>query len=282
MKLSIITVVRNDVSGLQKTMVSILRHLKAFSEQQLEIELIIQDGLSTDGTFEVASSFRKEFEKFDHKFSIFSEKDKSLFHAMNIASSKIADDTLVAYINAGDTLYENLNVPLLCKELDEFWQSDAALFFGVSLNFYQNVSYQMPNSSVEKQEHFLKWIKTNTPVHQAVIFKTNKNIPLHYRMDWKIMSDAFLIYYIMKFNEFRFRPIILCEFELGGQSSDYSTFSWVSRQIFELIAISRIRNEPVTFAFFRINSLLVKYLLSKVLGQKKFLKLHLEILKRFK
>ena len=71
MKISIITVVRNNVKTIQQTIESVL------SQEYKNIEYIIIDGDSTDGTLEIIKSFRGSIDKF------ISEKDQGLYDAMN-------------------------------------------------------------------------------------------------------------------------------------------------------------------------------------------------------
>ena len=91
---SIVTVVKNDQSNIQKTIRSIL------SQSFKDFEYIIIDGKSTDRTI---SEINKYKNKIHH---IVSKKDKGIYFAMN-KSIKIARGTLLIFVNSGDLLTKN-------------------------------------------------------------------------------------------------------------------------------------------------------------------------------
>lgn len=91
-KLSIITVVYNAVETLEKTIKSVL-------DQTYEnIEYIIVDGQSSDGTMNIVNQFQ------DKISCIISEPDDGIYDAMNKGVSH-ATGEVVAFLNSGD-LYE--------------------------------------------------------------------------------------------------------------------------------------------------------------------------------
>ena len=69
-KLSVITVVYNDVSAIERTMLSVL------NQAYTNIEYILIDGLSTDGTLEIIQKYRD-------RIQLVSEKDEGIYDAMN-------------------------------------------------------------------------------------------------------------------------------------------------------------------------------------------------------
>ncbi len=71
MKVSIITVCKNAVSTIENTILSVL------SQKYNNIEYIIIDGVSTDGTLDL-------IEKYKDRIAYFiSEPDSGIFNAMN-------------------------------------------------------------------------------------------------------------------------------------------------------------------------------------------------------
>ncbi len=90
-KISFITVVRNNAEGLRKT----LRNLSEISYPNKE--LVVIDGLSTDGTVEVVAEFA-------HSISYFvSEADRGIYDAMN-KGLDAATGVFVWFVNAADTV----------------------------------------------------------------------------------------------------------------------------------------------------------------------------------
>ena len=70
--LSVITVVKNDAINIEKTIKSII------SQKNQDVEYLLIDGKSSDGTLQRAKKFRNKIDK------IISNKDKGIYDAMNI------------------------------------------------------------------------------------------------------------------------------------------------------------------------------------------------------
>ena len=88
-KISIITVVRNDVSNIAQTILSVV------SNKPNWIEYIVVDGLSTDGTTEVIRKYETQIDIF------ISEKDRGIYDAMNKGIAKAAGN-FIGILNSGD------------------------------------------------------------------------------------------------------------------------------------------------------------------------------------
>ena len=69
--LSIVTVVKNDVHNIEKTIRSII------SQKNNLIEYVVIDGLSTDGTFQKIIKYKDRIDK------IIRQKDTGIYDAMN-------------------------------------------------------------------------------------------------------------------------------------------------------------------------------------------------------
>ena len=93
MKLSIITINRNNAEGLRKTMESV------FAQTCREIEYIIIDGASTDNSVDVIKASALQAEGLDLKW--ISEPDKGIYDAMNKGVKKATGD-YVWILNSGD------------------------------------------------------------------------------------------------------------------------------------------------------------------------------------
>ena len=92
MKISVITVVRNDVEHIRETMDSVL------SQQGVDFEYIIIDGASDDGTKEVIESCRDKLAAF------VSERDSGIYQAMN-KGIRLATGDVIGLINSGDSYF---------------------------------------------------------------------------------------------------------------------------------------------------------------------------------
>ena len=90
--LSIITIVYNNVRDIERTMLSVL------NQSYQNIEYIVVDGASTDGTLEIIQSYRDRLSK------MVSEKDAGIYDAMNKGLA-LASGDYVLFMNSGDELY---------------------------------------------------------------------------------------------------------------------------------------------------------------------------------
>ena len=93
MKLSIITINRNNAAGLEKTMRSVA------TQSFKELEYIVIDGASTDGSVEVIKSMESEF---DHLKWV-SEPDLGIYNAMN-KGLQMASGEYIQILNSADSL----------------------------------------------------------------------------------------------------------------------------------------------------------------------------------
>jgi glycosyltransferase involved in cell wall biosynthesis len=90
--LSVITVVYNNVSDMERTLLSVL------SQTYAGIEYIIIDGLSTDGTLDIIKRYQGRIAK------LISEKDKGIYDAMNKGLAAATGDYVI-FMNSGDEFY---------------------------------------------------------------------------------------------------------------------------------------------------------------------------------
>ncbi len=107
--LSIITINRNNVSGLDKTIHSVL------SQSTTEFEYIIIDGASNDGSVE---TIRRYADCFGERLKWVSEPDKGIYNAMNKGIS-MASGEYVQFLNSGDCLFADDVVEKMCKALSD-------------------------------------------------------------------------------------------------------------------------------------------------------------------
>jgi len=104
MLFSIITVAYNASQWLERTIQSVI------SQSYSNIEYIIIDGNSTDGTLEIIKKYQPSIAR------CISEPDNGLYDAMN-KGLKLATGDYVWFLNAGDTLYSKNTVQEIVNTL---------------------------------------------------------------------------------------------------------------------------------------------------------------------
>lgn len=190
--ISIVTVVYNEKS-IEKTIQSVIPQLSD------EIEYIIIDGGSTDGTLEIIKGFESEID------ILVTETDKGIYDAMNKGAS-LAHGEFIYHLNAGDYL---LNLPLV--ELRNQEKEVAAVAYPIYINgdkiFKPTYNWKMKyKSAISHQGTFYK----RELVHYDLAYKTFADLDLNQRI-YEAKSKV-----IIKKGPF------IANHELGGISSNKS------------------------------------------------------------
>jgi len=110
-KLSVITVVFNNARDIERTMLSVL------NQTYSNIEYIVIDGLSNDGTLEIIRKHRD-------RIKLVSEKDNGIYDAMNKGLNMATGD-YVLFMNSGDEIYGIDTVAKVFATAD-----DADIYYG--------------------------------------------------------------------------------------------------------------------------------------------------------
>lgn len=157
---SIIIVVFEACEELRQVMQSIVPHL---SEQ---VEVVVVDGGSTDGTQEVFQEYRQRIQYW------ISEKDSGIYDAMNKGVAAARGQFLI-HVNAGDRL---LNLPL--RDLS------AALEDGVDIAAYRVL---VDGTHPFRPSFGIALNFNNTLHHQGTFFR--KDSFLAYNTSYKVFAD---------------------------------------------------------------------------------------------
>lgn len=171
---SIITVVRNDLIGLQNTYESVA------SQQSVVYEWIVVDGGSTDGTVDYLQSLNCEV------LTWRSEKDHGIYDAMNKGIRMCHGEYLV-FMNAGDIFPNSTTLSLAAGSLYVHKNPDV-LFGGVELAFANGGVIFRPPKKMER------YIWHGLPAnHQATYYKRKALGDVLYDPTYKICGDYYLI-----------------------------------------------------------------------------------------
>lgn len=105
-KFTVITITYNAESVLENTIRSVA------SQTYQQIEYIIVDGASKDGTMEIVKKYNKYIS------NVVSEPDKGLYDAMNKGITMATGDYL-CFLNAGDRFHENDTLQQIIQSITE-------------------------------------------------------------------------------------------------------------------------------------------------------------------
>ncbi len=119
-KLSVITIVYNNVRDVERTLLSVL------NQKYSNIEYIVIDGASNDGTLEIIKSYQTQLS------TLISEKDKGIYDAMNKGLA-LASGDYVLFMNSGDEIYAPDTVEKVFAAAD-----DGDIYYGETEMFDEN------------------------------------------------------------------------------------------------------------------------------------------------
>jgi glycosyltransferase involved in cell wall biosynthesis len=169
-KLSVITIVYNNAKDIERTMRSVL------NQTYQNIEYILIDGASNDGTLEIIQQYSAQLTKF------ISEPDKGIYDAMNKGLA-LATGDYVLFMNSGDEIYAPETVA------DVFASSPSGdIYYGETEMFDENWK-SLGQRRHRAPEHF-DWhsFKYGMNVsHQAIYIKRSLTEP--YNLNYKYSSD---------------------------------------------------------------------------------------------
>lgn len=179
-KISVITVVFNDVGSIRKTMESF------FSQTWEAKEYIVIDGGSTDGTAEIVKEYA------DRLAYWCSEKDNGLFDAMNKGIAHATGDW-INILNSGDYYCSDKSLELamtLCNP------DEADVIYGNSIedtNQYKHPIYADEDTS--KLDYFPVYRHGSsfmrTEVQKSFLYDTFKEHTLGYSLDWEMIYRVY-------------------------------------------------------------------------------------------
>ena len=199
MKISIITVVYNRQEDLKKT----IRSIRA--QTFWDIEYIVIDGDSTDGTKDVISENADVISKF------ISEKDKGIYDAMNKGLA-IASGDYVWFLNAGDEIYQ-------ADTLEKIFIANADAYYGDVMYIDKNGNELEKRKLKKPPENFSfkSMIYGMVVIHQSFI--VSRECAVKYDTNYKYCSDIeWMISSLKKCNKVFNTHLILSKFQIGGYS----------------------------------------------------------------
>ena len=151
--LSIITINRNNASGLRKTVESVV------TQDCTDFEYLIIDGASTDDSIDVIKEYTSH-PIYSKKITYWiSEKDTGIYNAMNKGIQK-AQGTYVYMLNSGDWLEKNAVLNITQKLQKE--KPDLLLFL---LNFWD------AGEKIQSEIRFPEKLRISTMCHQGLVYK---------------------------------------------------------------------------------------------------------------
>ncbi len=231
--ISVVTISYNAVATIEQTILSVIY------QTYKNIEYIIIDGGSTDGTVDI-------IKKYSDRISYWvSEPDKGIYDAMNKGIDK-ASGEWINFMNCGDSFYSKDIIKDIFK-LSNY--NDIDILYGDRISVYSfGTLYQMPNQ--------LSYMDKFFPIfHQSTFIRYSIMKEMKYDLNFKISAD-YKFFYNAYHKGCRFEyiniPFSICDVEFG-----VSTIT--KNQIARLKEDAILRNEIIGMKFhFKVLKLIIK------------------------
>lgn len=192
MKISIITVCYNTASTIEKTILSVI------NQSYKDLEYIIIDGNSKDGTVDVIKKYSKSIAYW------VSEPDKGIYDAMN-KGIKIATGDYICFMNAGDTFYNASTIMDVVKYINK---SNPDIIYGDT-----NFIYEW-GEKIQKPEPIINLNNKMVFCHLSSIVKSQLIKEQLFDTKYKISADYNFLYKQYKARKkFEYIPICITNFD---------------------------------------------------------------------
>jgi len=247
MKISIITVVKNDRVNLLKSVHSIL------SQNQKNFEYIIYDGMSNDGT----KNFIKKYLKKNIKYIC--RKDKNYYDGLNYAI-KMAKGEYIGILNAGDIYFDS---QVLKKIIKKIKSTKFDLLFGNLIYVDNKKNYlRIWNYTVKK----LNPITALKIASSTLVVKKKILVKYPYNTFYSISSDVdFNINISKKYFKFIHMNEFMIFMKSGGMSTNPSYFFKKLKQDFLILK----NHFGIFFLFIYFYKIFIKIYKFKIIKNKK-------------
>ena len=203
MKVTVVTAVLNDAGHIEQTILSVI------SQTDIEIEYIIVDGGSKDGTLELIGKYK------DKISLLISEPDRGVYDAMN-KGIKYSTGDFVYFLNSGDVL---LNPSILSKiKLEELKERNAIIYGNVIVAYGNIEALEKPRPFFNSKMKF----KGIGICHQSMFFPGELIRNEKYDLSYNIAADYDLAYRLWrKGTVFLYKDITIAKYDWGkGISSN--------------------------------------------------------------
>ena len=200
-KVTVVTVVRNAESTIEKTIVSVI------SQDYENIEYIIIDGESTDETNYIINKYLSKIDIY------ISEPDRGIYDAMNKGAG-LASGEWILYMNAGDFFYDSNSLAQMTNALN----SDAdVILAGVEEVLVDDLETRYFQRMPKPLNEIWRSMPTS---HQATLVRLSCQQKYNFNTSYIWCADHDLLARMYQDEKkFLIQNIIFCVFDCNSQNS---------------------------------------------------------------
>jgi glycosyltransferase involved in cell wall biosynthesis len=226
-KISLITVCFNAEKTIEKTIQSVL------SQDYPNIEYIVVDGLSKDGTMDVVNKYKNSIA------IVRSEKDKGMYDGIN-KGINLATGEVVGTLNADDVFANNTIVSKIAHSFLSKPNIDSII---------GDISFMNENGKQIRYYSSAKWhpgrfVWGFMPAHPGFYCKKKIFEKLgNYRTDFEIAADYELLIRFFNVNglEYLYLPLLMVKMNLGGKStSGFKSTKKINQEIIKACRLNHL------------------------------------------
>ena len=197
-KISIITICYNCKNVIEKTILSVVR------QTYTNIEYIIIDGASTDGTVDVINKYADKINYF------VSEPDKGIYDAMNKGLNAATGDWVI-FMNAGDSFYNNTVIEHFVPQIEK----DTVIAHGDIMVIGKHFKYHRKPTPIEQMKERM------AVRHQATFTRLSYHKIHPFDTSYRSSGD-YVFFYNAYFDDkvkFQYIPLCVANFDNTGTSN---------------------------------------------------------------
>ncbi len=213
MRISIITICFNRKATISKTIESVLL------QDYTDIEYIIIDGNSNDGTKEIIESYGDKISTF------VSEPDNGLYYALN-KGIQFATGNVIGLLHSDDEYYDSSVVSKIVAAFHENPKTDGVYGDGIYVSNC-NDNQRVVRARIGGENSLEKLKSGWLPLHTTVCLKREIFEKYgYYNLDYKIASDSELLlrYLYIHQIDMTYLNMYFVKMRMGGLSTDYKRF----------------------------------------------------------
>lgn len=203
MLVTVVTVCYNEVKSIEQTIQSVL------GQTYKNIEYIVIDGLSTDGTYEILC-------KYAQKILLIHERDEGIYNAMNKGIS-FAKGEYIYFLNSGDVFSSADVLEKVVKRLEEKRPD----ILCANVNYIFENGRKILHNYVARRQLSRFWMGVGITVcHQGIFARTDIMKQKKFDEKYKIWADQeFLAYCLNRRYSIQYLNCVICNFDAYGFSS---------------------------------------------------------------
>ena len=195
-KISVVTVCYNAVNSIEKTILSVI------TQTYQNIEYIIIDGASTDGTIDVVKKYREQIAYF------VSEPDKGIYDAMNKGIMAATGDW-INFMNSGDSFASAYTLSDVFKKFTEY--DDISVLYGDMRCCYSGSPLVIKPKPLSTLNYRMAFCHQSSFVRSAVLKECGFNLKYRYVADYALFHN---LYFSGK--RFHYLPIVVSDYYPEG------------------------------------------------------------------